>query len=112
MSHDRLVQLARDRGVPWDALAEDLSDIYEWQVSVMEVNTRFRLAGRAVHDEPGDAFAEALELRDAALACGFVLHSRCEIGIAAVTESVAAVDDTVTGWRARVDLGLRQAQPS
>lgn len=105
MSLDALHALAATRGVPWDALASDLSDLYEWQVSTMETNVRFRVALREVRSDVASAIADAEELRDAALAAGFVLHSRCEL------TAVASTDEhfQVQGWRGLVDLGLLPA---
>ena len=102
MSLDALHRLATERGVPWDALARDLSDLYEWQVSVMDANVRFRVAVRDIQQDASAAFNDALALRDAALAAGYTLHSRCEVA------AVAATDDgaEVVGWRGLVDLGL------
>lgn len=104
MSLDALRRLAIERAVPWDALADDLSDLYEWQVSSMDANSRLRLAGKEVHPDVRTALDAATALCGEALALGYQLNSRCEIGAAGVTDA----EGNVLGWRALLDLGLRE----
>ena len=104
MSLDALRRLAIERAVPWDAMADDLSDLYQWQVSSMDANSRFHVAGREVHTEARPALDAAIALCGEVLASGYKLNSRCEIGAAGVTDS----EGNLVGWRAHVDLGLRE----